>query len=113
MMLRQNRNLFTDRSCVTLKIWFNTGVAIEESYSLDSTTFGDVKLSAIRYWLEMIQSPSYPRSNFSTLNSNRLSVADDEIPNYKLISVGSKRSVQDKSGLRESRVTDGGKRITK
>jgi hypothetical protein len=94
---------------VTLKIWFKTGSMYEEIFPLDKTTFSDVKYSAIRQFLTNNNNLSnYRRSSFNTIATNRNNLSFDEVDNYKLISIVSKRMVEEDKTLGQQKVKDGG-----
>ena len=95
-------------SHVTLKIWFKTGSMLEEIFSLDKTTFADVKYSAVRQFLTNNNSTNYRRSSFNTITTSRNSLPLEETENYKLISMGSKRMVDENRTLGQEKVKDGG-----
>ncbi|CAF1604777.1 unnamed protein product [Adineta ricciae] len=102
-------SLFNDHlHHVTLKIWFKTGLMYEEVFSIDKTTFADVKYSAVQQFLmKNVSSLNYRRSSFSTIAGNRNHISLDEIDNYKLISISSKRSVDEEKTLGQLKVKDG------
>lgn len=93
---------------VTLKIWWKTGSAFEEIFSIDRSTFSDVKSAAIRYFDEndsskpLIDSPCC----LSSPSTNPRTNVDAE--NYKLISIESKRVVDEKQTLNEAKVKEQG-----
>jgi hypothetical protein len=95
-------------SHVTLKIWFKTGSMFEEIYPLDKTTFAEVKYSAVRQFLTNNNLSNYRRSSFNTIATSRNNLSLDEIDNYKLISMGSKRMVEEDKTLGQQKVKDGG-----
>lgn len=97
-------------SSVTLKIWSKTGTNFEEMFVVDRTTFADVKNSALRHF-----NTKFPFEHLTTLRSTltqRMSTNSmlntNEIENYKLISIESRRTVDEKKKLNEERVKDGG-----
>ena len=94
---------------VTLKIWSRTGVAFEEIFSVDRTTFADVKTSALRHFNGKISSEHL--STYPPLRSpliHRTTLTTNDIDNYKLISIESRRTIDEKKKLNEERVKDGG-----
>lgn len=95
---------------VTLKIWFKTGGVFEEEFPVDKTTFADVKYSAIRQFLTTNHnnSTNYRRSSFNTVATSRNNFLFDEIENYKLISITSKRTVEEDQTLGQQKVKNGG-----
>ncbi len=100
---------------VTLKIWFKTGSIFEEIFPLDKTTFGDVKYSAVRQFLTNNNNnnnnsniSTYRRSSFNTVATSRNNLSLDEVENYKLISITSKRMVEEDKPLGQLKVKDGG-----
>ena len=96
---------------VTLKIWFKTGSMFEENFPLEKTTFADVKYSAIRQFLmnnNNSNNQNYRRSSFNTVATSRNNLSLDEIENYKLISIGSKKMVEEEKTLGQQKVKDGG-----
>ena len=95
---------------VTLKIWFKTGGVFEEEFPVDKTTFADVKYSAIRQFLTANHnnSANYRRSSFNTVATSRNNFLFDEIENYKLISITSKRTVEEDQTLDQQKVKNGG-----
>jgi hypothetical protein len=95
---------------VTLKIWFKTGLMIEEICTLDKTTFADVKYSAVRQYLSNNNSnlSNYRRSSFTTVATSRNNLSSDEVENFKLISITSKRMVEEDKPLAQLKVKDGG-----
>lgn len=94
---------------VTLKIWSKTGSMHEEMFSLDKTTFADVKYSALRQFLtNNTNQINYRRSSFNTIATTRNNISSDEVENYKLISIVSKRSVEEDKTLEQQKVKDGG-----
>jgi hypothetical protein len=97
-------------SHVTLKIWFKTGSVFEEIFPLDKTTFAEVKYSAVRQFLtNNNNSSNYRRSSFNTIATNsRNNLSLEEVENYKLISMGSKRMVEEDKTLGQEKVKDGG-----
>lgn len=103
-------SLFNDHlHHITLKIWFKNGLMYEEVFSIDKTTFADVKYSAVRQFLmNNVSSLNYRRSSFSTITANRNHISLDEIDNYKLISIASKRTVDEEKTLGQQKVKDGG-----
>ena len=103
-------SLFNDHlHHITLKIWFKTGSMYEEVFSIDKATFADVKYSAVRQFLmNNVTSLNYRRSSFSTIAANRNHISLDEIDNYKLISIASKRTVDEGKTLSQLKVNDGG-----
>ena len=109
--------MFNDRfHYVKLRIWFKTGFMLEDIYALEQTTFADVKLSAVRQFLineNMKNLPSYRRSSFSTMGTARHRFSLDEMMNYKLISIRSKRIVNEDKTLGEERVRDEGTNTNK
>ncbi|UJR30120.1 hypothetical protein I4U23_017661 [Adineta vaga] len=93
---------------ITLKIWFKTGLTYEDVFSVEKNTFADVKYSAVRQFLmNNVSSFNYRRSSFTTLATNRNHISLDEIENYKLISIGSKRLVDEEKTLAQQNVKDG------
>jgi hypothetical protein len=110
--------MFNDHSQqVTLKIWYKTGSVFEEIFPLEKTTFADVKYSAIRQFLTNNNNnnnnnnnslSNYRRSSFNTIATNRNNLSADEVENYKLISIGSKRMVDEDKTLGQQKVKDGG-----
>jgi hypothetical protein len=105
-------SIYNDHSQhVTLKIWFKTGSVFEEIYPLEKTTFADVKYSAVRQFLtNNINNnlSNYRRSSFNTIATSRNNLSLDEVDNYKLISMGSKRMVEEEKTLGQQKVKDGG-----
>lgn len=96
---------------VTIKIWFKNGLMLEEVFSLEKNTFADVKYSAVRqYLMNNISSLNYRRSTFNTVATNRNNLTLDEVENYKLISIASKRMVEEEKTLGQLKVKDGGLR---
>jgi hypothetical protein len=95
-------------SHVTLKIWSKTGSVLEELFPLDKTTFADVKYSAVRQFLTNNNPINYRRSSFNTIASSRNNLPLEEAENYKLISIGSKRMVDEGRTLGQEKVKDGG-----
>jgi len=97
---------------VTLKIWFKTGLMFEEIFPLEKTTFADVKYSAVRQFLTNNNNnnnlSNYRRSSFNTIATSRNNLSLDEIDNYKLISILSKRMVEEDKTLGQQKVKDGG-----
>jgi len=99
---------------VTLKVWFKTGSVYEEIFPLDKTTFADVKYSAVRQFLTNNNNnnnnnlSNYRRSSFNTIATNRNTLSLDEVDNYKLISIVSKRMVEEDKTLGQQKVKDGG-----
>ena len=105
---------FNDRSLqyVTLKIWFKTGSFLQEAFSLNKTTFADVKHLAVKQFLMNNNSndnlPNYRRSSFNTIATSKNNLSSDELDNYTLISIGSKRMIDEDKTLRQQTVKDGG-----
>lgn len=100
---------------VTLKVWYKTGVNFEETFQLEKTTFADVKNSAVRQFLINNNNNNnsnslltYRRSSFNTLASNRHISSHDEYDNYNLVSISSKRMVDEDKTLEQQKVKDGG-----
>ncbi|CAF0791010.1 unnamed protein product [Adineta steineri] len=94
--------------CVTMKVWFKNGLMFEESFPIEKTTFADVKYSAIRQYLtNNLSSLNYRRSSFSTIATTRNNLSLDEIENYKLISITTKRIVDEEKTLGQQKVKDG------
>ena len=95
---------------VTLKIWFKTGLMFEEIFSLDKTTFADVKYAAVRQLLMNSNSnlSNYRRSSFNTIATSRNNLSLDEVESYKLISIASKRMIEEDKTLGQQKVKDGG-----
>lgn len=82
-------NIFDHQSeNITLKIWSNTGEIFQNLFSIDRTTFAHVKYLAIQVLFQ---------------NSHSI-----EIDNYKLISIKSKKILNEQKTLREEKVKDGG-----
>ena len=104
--------MFNDRfHYVKLRIWFKTGFMLEDIYALEQTTFADVKLSAVRQFMineNMKNLSNYRRSSFNTIGAPRARFSLDEMMNYKLISIRSKRIVNEDKTLGEERVRDEG-----
>ncbi len=73
--------------CVTLKIWSNNGALFQESFSIDDTTFAHVKYLAMKFLLKNILDQEY---------------------NYKLISIKSRRTIDEQKTLAEEGVNHGG-----
>lgn len=97
---------------VTLKIWFKTGSFLEEIFSLEKNTFADVKSSAMKQFFNNTNNntlTNYRRSSFNTLATGRNNFSFDDLDNYKLISIGSKRAMEDEKTLGQSKVKDGGR----
>jgi hypothetical protein len=107
--------MFNDRfHYVKLRIWFKTGFMLEDIYALEQTTFADVKLSAVRQFLineNMKNLSTYRRSSFNTVGTARARFSLDEMMNYKLISIRSKRIVNEDKTLGEERVRDEGTNV--
>jgi hypothetical protein len=100
---------------VTLKVWSSNGTTFEQLFASNRTTFGDVKMSAIRHLLGKTmtdRSSTCPRSSSIQSAIGRTSfhthVSSNDVDNYKLISMESKRTVDDKKTLNDERVKDGG-----
>jgi hypothetical protein len=72
---------------ITLRICEKTGGIFQEIFPIYQTTFARVKYLAIQFLFK----------------KNPL----EEIENYKLISIGSKRTIDEKKTLREERVKNG------
>ena len=101
---------------VTLKIWSRTGSTFEDSFSIDGTTFADVKLSAIHHLISKNNDylADYARSSLPTSLNMRFgtkSESADDADNYRLISIGTKRTVDERKTLVQERVKDGGQSI--
>ena len=94
---------------VTLKIWFKTGSFLEEIFSLEKNTFADVKCSAIKQFFNNTMG-NYRRSSFNTIASGRNNFSFDDLDNYKLVSIGSKRTMEEEKTLGQSKVKDGGRK---
>jgi len=73
---------------ITLKIWSNTGAIFQNRFSMNQTTFAHVKYLAIQFLLKNIHL--------------------DEVENYRLISIESKRTIDEQKTLSQERVKDGG-----
>lgn len=71
-----------------LKVYWRTGSAFEHVYSLESTTLAEVKISAVRFFKQNDLHFDQRRSSF----------------HYKLISIASKRPVDEEKTLRDGRV---------
>ncbi|CAF4167538.1 unnamed protein product, partial [Rotaria magnacalcarata] len=102
---------------VTLKLWYKTGLTFEEVFPLEKTTFADVKYSAIRQFLinnnnnNNNKNNSFSISRRSSSNTNatsRYNSSHDDVDNYNLISISSKRMVDDEKTLGQQKVKDGG-----
>lgn len=103
--------MYNDHSSrVTLKIWFKTGSVFEEIFQLEKTTFADVKYSAMKQFLNNTSNlTNYRRSSFNTITTNsRNQFSLDDIDNYRLVSIGSKRTMEEEKTLGQSKVKDGG-----
>lgn len=86
-------NILTDvmndqSSNINLKIWSKTGDIFQENFPIYQTKFSHVKYLAMKYLFE---------ENYF-----------DEMDNYKLISIGSKRVIDEDKTLSEERVKNGG-----
>ncbi|CAF3120473.1 unnamed protein product [Rotaria socialis] len=100
---------------VTLKIWYKTGLTFEETFPLEKTTFADVKCSAIRQFLINNNNNNnnnnsfsiYRRSSSNTNATSRYNSSHDDVDNYNLISISSKRMVDDEKTLGQQKVKDG------
>ncbi|CAF3593823.1 unnamed protein product, partial [Rotaria sp. Silwood1] len=98
---------------VTLKIWYKTGSIFEETFPLEKTTFADVKYSAVRQFLINNNTnnnnnlSNYRRSSFNTIATSRHNSSIDEVDNYNLISISSKRMVDEEKTLGQHKVKDG------
>ncbi|CAF1121397.1 unnamed protein product [Rotaria sp. Silwood1] len=98
---------------VTLKIWYKTGSILEETFPLEKTTFADVKYSAVRQFLINNNTnnnnnlSNYRRSSFNTIATSRHNSSIDEVDNYNLISISSKRMVDEEKTLGQHKVKDG------
>ncbi|CAF1043698.1 unnamed protein product [Rotaria sordida] len=109
---------------VTLKIWYKTGSIFEETFPLEKTTFADVKYSAVKQFLTNNNNnnnnnntnnnnnnnsnlSNYRRSSFNTIATSRHNSSFDEIDNYNLISISSKRMVDEEKTLGQQKVKDG------
>lgn len=91
----------------TLKVWWKSDSPFESYSSLEDTKFVDVKLAAIRYFIH--QSSTFLLNSRSSLNTmSAAELNDGELNNYRLISVGSKRPVDEQLSLRQAGVTSGG-----
>jgi hypothetical protein len=91
---------------ITLKIWSKTGSNFEDIFAINRTTFADVKCSAIQHLLTNNNNVSNSRRR-----SNTNAMPLEEIDNYKLISIESKRTVNEQKTLGEERAKDGGQFI--
>ena len=106
--------MYSDHSTrVTLKIWFKTGSVFEEIFPLEKTTFAEVKYLAMKQFLSNSTNTSnvsnYRRSSFNTIaTSSRNNFSSDDIENYKIVSIGSKRTMEEEKTLGQSKVKDGG-----
>lgn len=90
---------------IQLKIWLNTGENFEESFTSQGTTFADVKLFAIQQSHYRTSCPTAEASSQNPFSSD-----NDQIDQYKLISIESKRAVEEEKKLSESNVKDGGEK---
>jgi len=82
-------NVIDDQSQnITLKIWSNTGGFFQKIFPTHQTTFAYVKYLAIQFLFQ----------------NNHL----NEIDNYKLISIESKKTIDEQKTLDQERVKDGG-----
>lgn len=70
---------------ITLKIWSKTGESFQRIFPIDRTTFAYVKYLAIQ-----------------------VLVNENEIENYKLISIKTRKTIDEKKTLEEENVIDGG-----
>lgn len=98
---------------VTLKIWFKTGSFLEENFSLEKNTFADVKCSAMKQFFNNTNNNTignYRRSSFNTIATGRNNFSFDDLDNYKLVSIGSKRTMEEEKTLGQSKVKDGGRK---
>jgi hypothetical protein len=75
---------------VTLNIWAKNGAIFQERFQIEQTTFARVKYLAMRVLL----------TNYSW--------TIDEADNYKLISIETKRIIDEEKTLGQERVKDGG-----
>jgi len=83
----------------------------EEIFPLEKTTFADVKYSAIRQFLTNNNNnnnnnnlSNYRRSSFNTIaTTSRNNLSLDEVENYKLISIVSKRMVEEDKNFRTTK----------
>ena len=93
---------------VKLKIWWKTGTIFEELFSTDRSTFASVKYAALRYFQEKIRSDSTCRMNSYSLNNRNNFIPSFDADNFKLISITTKRVMDDRKTLSQTRTKDGG-----
>ena len=87
---------------VTLKIWSKTGGIFQEIFPIDRTTFAHVKYLAVQYFLRNSS------NKLVRFYRSMISISLDEVENYKLISIESKKSIDEQKTLGQEKVQNGG-----
>ena len=75
---------------VTIRIWSKTGAIFQEIFPIDQTTFAHVKRLAMQFLVN---------------NTNR---SLKEIHNYKLVSIETRKTIDEEKTLSQEKVKDGG-----
>ncbi|CAF3367427.1 unnamed protein product [Rotaria sp. Silwood1] len=86
---------------VMLKIWSKSGAMFQDIFSIENTTFAYVKCLAMKF---LLKSNS---NNLSTYDYSIRTIRTNEMDNYKLISIETKKIIDEQKTLSQEDVKDG------